>query len=132
MNLLVTGVQLITDITLYFNSHVFNAILILLSMPVFMCVYFSYIVYKLPQNKQMKALGILLDAVGVIYVVFRLFSVIIFPVLVDSGKEINIVLNNVFSHFPEISLIIYFISVICFFVSAGELSGNSQKKNLEQ
>ncbi|MCH5198606.1 MAG: hypothetical protein J1E34_06835 [Oscillospiraceae bacterium] len=117
INLIVTGVQLIADASEFFKGVWVNAVLIFVSMPVFMCVYFAYISFKLPKNKAVRIISILMFGLGVIYVFFRLYSVAVYP----SDKVLSETVSAIFSHYSEISLVINLLSVACFIVSAKPL-----------
>lgn len=110
INLVVTGLQFVADAPAFFGSAAFNAALIFVSMPVFMCLYFVYIAFKLPSNKVLGKLSVILSVLGVVYIVFRLVSIF----APDLPSEI-------FSHYSELSLVIYILSVACFIFSADPL-----------
>ena len=124
-NLLVTGVQLIADMPAVLHSPVFNAVLILFSLPVFMCVYFLFLSVNFQDNRTLRILSFILTLSSFVYVIFRLISVIILPTVKASGKTVPEALINLFSHYPEISLLIFLLAIIGFIVSNKEIKQRS-------
>lgn len=116
INLVVTGLQFIADAPAFFGSAAFNAVLIFVSMPVFMCVYFAYVAFKLPSNKAIRKLSLTLCFAGLVYIVFRLVSVLAYADLS----------TDIFTHYSDISLVIYILSVACFIFSAYSLRSVAQ------
>jgi|GEM_PF-1879207 len=131
INLVITGVQLIIDASAVFSSGAFSAALIFLSMPVFMCLYFLYLTYKVPDNRPLRAISVVLSVIGIVYIVFRLLSAVIFPAAVSSGRNINDTLEVICSNYADISLAIYLLSIAGFIISAVSLSRKENSSGSE-
>ena len=88
--LIITGIQLVMEPPAFITSKIFSAALILVSVPVFLCIYFLYISIMMPQNRTLRVFARVMAGVGVAYLVLRMLDAVILPVIADAaGKPIH-------------------------------------------
>lgn len=110
--LLITALQLIMEPPAFFTSPVFSAALIVLSMPIFLCCYFWYASWLLPENRALKVFSRVLAAAGTLYAILRLTSAVILPLIEQhSGKPSAAWLTAVTGWNPHLSFAISVFSL---------------------
>lgn len=113
--LAVTLIQLIMEPPAFITSRVFSAVLIFLSVPVFLVVYFLYLSGRLPQNKTLKEFSRILLGTGIVYVVLRLLDDVCLPLIENlSGREIAPVLYKITGCNTYLSFMISILSLAGF------------------
>lgn len=122
LNLLAAGLQLLLKNAAFLNSKPVLAALILVSVPVFFCVYFIYISGKLPNSRSMFVFSRILASVGAVYMLLRLLDTVLFPLLADrAGLQIPPALLRVAGWNTHISFLIYLMSFAGFILLHNEL-----------
>ena len=113
--LVITVVQLIMEPPAFITSRVFSALLILVSVPVFLSCYFQYVSAWLPRNKTLRVFSRMMLCAGVVYVVLRLLDAVILPIVEDlSGKTVAPAVYAVTGSNTQISFIIGVLSLAGF------------------
>ena len=88
--LVITLVQLIMEPPAFITSRVFSALLILVSVPVFLSCYFLYLSARLPHNKTLRVFSRLLLCAGSVYVLLRMLDAVVLPIVEElSGKTVS-------------------------------------------
>ncbi len=128
--LLITALQLIMEPPAFFTSYVFSAALIALSMPIFLCCYFWYASWLLPENRALRVFSRVLAVAGILYAVLRLTSAVILPLIEDlSGKTIAPWLTAVTGWNPHLSFAISVFSLGGFVLLCAE---DAKKRDKEK
>lgn len=114
-NLLVVAFQLCgVSFSDFFSRYIFVLFQIILSLPVFNCVYFGTVFPLTKKDAYLKICNIVLFAVSGLYVVFRLTDKVVIPFLQENAHMIPQWIRNAVSYSSDLSLIAYMISFICF------------------
>ena len=128
--LLITALQLIMEPPAFFTSPVFSAALIVLSMPIFLCCYFWYASWLLPENRALKVFSRVLAAAGTLYAILRLTSAVILPLIEQhSGKPSAAWLTAVTGWNPHLSFAISVFSLGGFVLLCAE---DAKKREMEK
>ena len=85
--LVITLVQLIMEPPAFITSRVFSALLILVSVPVFLSCYFLYVSARLPHNKTLRVFSRLLLCAGSVYVLLRMLDAVILPIIEEFSEK---------------------------------------------
>lgn len=114
--LLATGVQIVLMSTpAFLTSKPFLTVLILLSMPVFLCAYFLYVARTFPTGRSLRAVSVVLLALGCVYVLLRLADAVVLPLIAEAaGKEIAPAVLGVASWNRHLSFVIYIVALFGF------------------
>ncbi len=113
--LVITVVQLIMEPPAFITSRVFSALLILVSVPVFLSCYFLYVSARLPRNRTLRVFSRLLLCAGSVYVVLRMLDAVILPIAEElSGKTVAPAVYAVTGSNTHISFIIGVLSLAGF------------------
>lgn len=125
LNLAVTGLGLLSEgLAAVFASPVFSVVLVLTSIPVFLCGYFIYVSSKLPSLKALRVNTAALSALGGIYVIMRLGHTVLFPLLQTRGQMLSENLLKFFSWNTYLSFIIYLLCIASFYFLSREIKGS--------
>jgi hypothetical protein len=127
--LLATGLQLLfLQTPSFLNSKPFLTVLIFVSVPVFLCLYFLYVSAKLPENRQLRLFARILLGVGVVYTVLRLSDAVLLPLISElAGRAINPVILKIASWNKHLSFLIYVMAFAGFFLLHNALSKETEE-----
>ena len=127
--LLATGLQLLfLQTPSFLNSKPFLTVLIFVSVPVFLCLYFLYVSAKLPAYRQLYVFARILLGVGVIYTVLRLSDAVLLPLISElAGRAINPVILKIASWNKHLSFLIYVMAFAGFFLLHNALSKETEE-----
>ena len=127
--LLATGLQLLfLQTPSFLNSKPFLTVLIFVSVPVFLCLYFLYVSAKLPECRQMRVFARVLLGVGVVYTALRLSDAVLLPLISElAGRAINPVILKIASWNTHLSFLIYVMAFGGFFLLHSALSKETEE-----
>ncbi len=117
-NLIIAAVQFVLPNASFMLHPVFVTLLIIFSLPVFCCYYFTAMWLNFRRDKRLLVTTIIVDAAGLLYILIRLFDKVIIPALSIQGNEIPGLAHKLFSVSPLFSLIIYVLSFANFIICA--------------
>ena len=101
----------------FFETRTFSAVLTLVSLPVFFCLYFLYASGNNRGSKRLRVFSRVLLAAGVAYTVLRLLDKVLFPLVSQwAGKAINPAILRAAAWNTHLSFIIYLMCVYGFFI----------------
>ena len=115
-NLIVTALELIAPESALLSSRLTLVVLIAFSVPAFFCYYFFYIARCFHRERGLLRAVIALDAVGAVYLALRQCDLVVFP-LIEAGRTYEILpfLKNAAVFSSKLSVLVYLLSVVCFF-----------------
>lgn len=126
INLLVTAIQLVWNNPAISRNVLFNVFLLFISLPVFLCYYFS-VLQKYTKNKLFRIISLILDIAGILYFVIRLADKIILPLAMVAGYDLRSIVNVAESLSPWFSFVIYILSFVSFIICIKLFSGAKEK-----
>lgn len=127
-NLLITAAQFVWGSMAFMTHPVFVTLLIIFSLPAFCCYFFTVICIFCKRDKRLIISTIILDVVGIIYLLIRLADKVFLPVLQNEGTEIAVLAESSVSFSPWCSLIIYILSFISFIICAKVFNETSETR----
>lgn len=128
ITLAVTVIQLIAAPQVFQTSRLIAALLILLSMPVFLCLYFFYISRKLPQFRTMRVFSRILLGLGGVFLLLRLLGDIVFPWIISGGHSVHALLSSAAAWNTYLSFAIYVLSLAGFIVLLNDLRHDAKQR----
>ncbi len=123
LTLTAAGLQLLLlEAHSFLSSKPFVAVLIFVSVPVFLCLYFLYVSAKLPAARGLRVFSRILLSFGILYTVLRLLDTVLLPFIAKrTTAEIPQVLLTVAGWNTQLSLLIYLMAFGGFILLHGEL-----------
>ena len=107
LNIAVVCFQFVFGESISTIAEWFTAILVLFSLPVFCCLYFTAVCIFHKKHKALVITTAALDVIGILYVIVRLADKVI--VSSDAGGMLSAVS-------PWFSFVIYLVSLVCFII----------------
>lgn len=126
-NIVVTAVQFVVPNASFMLHPVFVTLLVVLSLPVFCCFYFTAMWIWFKRDKRLVITSTIVDIAGLLYILIRLSDRVIIPALSLQGNEILEVVNKLVSFSPWCSLLIYLLSFANFIICAKVFSETDGK-----
>jgi hypothetical protein len=117
-NLLITAVQFVVPNASFMLHPVFITLLIISSLPAFCCYYFTAMWLHFKRDRRLVITSLIVDVVGLMYILIRLFDRVIIPLLPLQGNEIFSLVDKLVSLSPWFSLLIYLLSFANFIICA--------------
>lgn len=130
--LLVTAAQFIRSNATFFGSAVFNVFLILISLPMFCCYYFSVLSFFYKGKHSLKVMTVIIDVAGAVYCFVRLADKIFIPLASNGTNDLSVVgeVYDVIS--PYFSLCIYVLAFVNFIIWAKYFGGTQKNGELPE
>ena len=126
-NLITVAVQFVVPDASFMLHPVFLTLLVVLSLPVFCCCYFTAMRLHFRGDRRLAITSVIINCAGVAYILIRLADRVIFPALSLHGNDIADIIDSLVSFSPWFSLLIYLLSFACFIICAKVFSETDGK-----